>query len=621
MDVLRHSPVRPGWGMIRCVRTSKMTVPALVAAVALVLAGCADASSSEAETTAEQFVGAVNSGDAEAAAALTTDPDAAAAALTGLYDGLSFGGTVTATPDFSVESASDEDGTAALDAVWRFSTTNDGTEEPNGEPKQWEYNTTAALTETDQGWRINWDPAVLAPGLAADTTIRYTSTDALVTPKVFDRAGAELMSQQVVTVVNVEASADPGAVAAFITPISPTITAKSIASQQAVAQGNTSAVVPLRPSDIDPIAAGLAAVPGVTLAPQTRLLTNDRALSSPALNGVADVWQKQLDENKGWSIQSVKADGTVERLTGVDAQPAPDIATTLDTGLQLRAENALASLPQQSAIVALQPSTGNVLAVAQNSAADAEGTIALTGLYPPGSTFKTVTTSAVLAAGTATPDTVLPCPGTENIEGRQIPNDDNFDLGNVPLHTAFAASCNTTMGRLGVGLATNGLYRAALQYGLGVDYETPGLTTVTGSVPLADSPAERVESAIGQGQVTASPFGMALVTSSIAGGSLKPPTLIDGRPGTTEMTPDPVDVTVADQVKTMMRETVTNGTATQLRDIPGLLGKTGTAEFGPNNEGAHGWFVGIQGDLAFAVFVAGGQSSGPALEAAGRFLR
>ena len=71
----------------------------------------------------------------------------------------------------------------------------------------------------------------------------------------------------------------------------------------------------------------------------------------------------------------------------------------------------------------------------------------------------------------------------------------------------------------------------------------------------------------------------------------------------------------------MMRETITGGTATALNDIPGLLGKTGTAEFGANNEGAHGWFVGISGDLAFAVFVNNAGSSTPAIEAAGRFLR
>jgi cell division protein FtsI/penicillin-binding protein 2 len=73
-------------------------------------------------------------------------------------------------------------------------------------------------------------------------------------------------------------------------------------------------------------------------------------------------------------------------------------------------------------------------------------------------------------------------------------------------------------------------------------------------------------------------------------------------------------------VKAMMRETITGGTATALQDIPGLLGKTGTAEYIDNTH-AHGWFVGIDGDLALAVFVSDAGSSGPAVDAAGRFLR
>ncbi len=74
----------------------------------------------------------------------------------------------------------------------------------------------------------------------------------------------------------------------------------------------------------------------------------------------------------------------------------------------------------------------------------------------------------------------------------------------------------------------------------------------------------------------------------------------------------------------MMRETITGGTATQLQDIPGLLGKTGTAEYmnvQTDDQRAHGWFVGIDGDLALAVFVSDAGSSVPAVDAAGGFLR
>lgn len=365
----------------------------------------------------------------------------------------------------------------------------------------------------------------------------------------------------------------------------------------------------------------LAAIRGVTLAPQTRLLTTDKALSSPTLSGLADLWQSTTDAATGWSVHPVNPDVS-GRVAGGDPRPTPDIRTTLDPAIQRDAEAALDAIAQPAAVVALRPSTGAVVAMAQNAAADAQGPIALTGLYPPGSTFKTVTVSAAMQAGEVTPDTGLPCPGVADIEGRRIPNDDNFDLGPVALHTAFARSCNTTMAALGVGLPPDGLTTAAAQLGLGVDFVTPGLTTVTGKVPTADTPAMRVESSIGQGRVTASPFGMALVAASIARGSVPAPVLVAGQPGVADRTPQPLPPATAEQIETMMRETVTGGTATQLGDIPGLLGKTGTAEYGDNTH-AHGWFVGIDAsaDLAFAVFVADAGSSAPAVEAAGRMLR
>ncbi|MFI8568708.1 penicillin-binding transpeptidase domain-containing protein [Rhodococcus sp. NPDC078407] len=609
--------------MIDVVRTSRRSTRSAVilTVLALVLVACGQSGPNQPQTVAEQFAAAVNSANIDQAAALTTDPAGATAALTELYDGLSGGGTVTATPDFQAVDADEDAGTFALDAAWRFSTTTDGTAEPDGEPKEWNYTTSGTASETQQGWKIAWDPAMLVPGVTADSSVRFTPTDALVAPRIFDGNGVELMSQQVVTLVNVDATADAVAVANLVGSVVPGITAESVTATVAAAQGSSATIVTLRQADIDPIGAQLATVPGVTLAPQTRLLATDRNLVSPVLSDFTTLWEQEQAANRGWAVQAVAADGAVTQLAGRDAGTGDDIATTLDSALQLKAENALASIPQQAAIVALRPSTGEVLAVAQNAAADAEGPIALTGLYPPGSTFKTITTSAALQSGAVTPDTVLPCPATENIEGRQIPNDDNFELGDVPLRTAFAKSCNTTMGRLGVALPPNGLTDAAAQYGLGVDYVTAGLTTVTGSVPSADTPAQRVESAIGQGQVTASPFGMALVASSIANNGLLPPTVVQGEPGVANMQPAAVNPQVTEQLESMMRETITGGTATALGDIPGLLGKTGTAEFGPNNEGAHGWFVGISGDLAFAVFVNDAGSSSPAIEAAGRFLR
>ncbi|MFE6925635.1 penicillin-binding transpeptidase domain-containing protein [Nocardia sp. NPDC057663] len=577
------------------VRISRKT-PVLLLALALVPVACSSGPD-QPQTVADAFAAALSSGDAAAAAALTDVPDQARPALTTLFENLG--------KNDSVRVSATGDSSFTLESTWRFG--------PDGR-NEWTYTTTGTAADTD-GWKIDWNPATVAPGLELGP-LSYSP----VYPKparVLDSSGGDLMTQQVVTLVNVAPDADLAAAAAQLAPHG--VTEAALQADLAAAQGKPIAAVALREADIAPGRQALSGVRGVTLAPQTRLLTVDKTLAGPTTSGLAELWQQQADSAAGWAVRAQTAEGT-QRVAGPDATPTTDIATTVDIDLQNAAEAALTPLTQPAAIVALRPSSGEVLAVAQNAQADAQGPIALTGLYPPGSTFKTVTVSAALQAGGVTIDTVLPCPGRATIEGRTIPNDNGFDLGPVPLHTAFARSCNTTMAELGVRLPTDGLTAAAAQLGLGVDYVTPGLTTVTGKVPPAQNPAQRVESSIGQGSVTASPFGMALVAASLAHGSAPAPAIVRGRPGTADRASAAVPADVTSQIETMMGETVTAGTATALRDIPGLLGKTGTAEY-LDDKHAHGWFVGIDGDLAFAVFVADAGSSGPAVEAAGRMLR
>ncbi|MEU2041741.1 penicillin-binding transpeptidase domain-containing protein [Nocardia niwae] len=579
-------------------RTNRKSL-VLFAAPVLVLAACSSGPD-QPDTVAAQFAEALNSDDIAAAAALTDNPASASDTLGALYQGLG--------KDVRFEVRSVDDNGFALAATWKLG--DDGKSE-------WTYITNGTAHDDGNGWRVKWDPATVAPGLAAGP-LSYSRVYPAPS-RILDAAGGELMTEQIVTLVTVAPSADLTAVADLLGPLAPGLTTQSLQAELVAAQGKPVTAISLRETDLAPIRDRLSALPGVTLAPQTRLLTTDKALAAPTLSGLAELWQQSADAHAGWAVRAQTPQGT-ERVAGTDPTPTADIATTLDLGVQRAAEAALAPLAQPAAIVALRPSTGAVVAIAQNAAADAQGPIALTGLYPPGSTFKTVTVSAALQAGTVTPDTVLPCPGTADIEGRRIPNDNNFDLGSVPLHTAFARSCNTTMGALAVQLPADALTKAAAQVGLGIDYVTPGLTTVTGKVPAAGTSALRVESAIGQGQVTASPFGMALLAASIARGAVPAPTLVAGKPGTPDRSPDALPPQVDDQLKAMMRETITDGTATQLRDLPGLLGKTGTAEY-IDDAHAHGWFVGIDGDLAFSVFISDAGSSAPAVDAAGRMLR
>ncbi|MEU5842133.1 penicillin-binding transpeptidase domain-containing protein [Rhodococcus sp. NPDC047139] len=588
--------------MIGIVRIRLLSL-GVAAATVLSLPACA-IGPDQPETVAEDFAAALDAGDVPAAAALTTDPAGAEAAIDALFEGLG-----NSDPTVTVAGTGDGD-TFDLDVSWNF-----------GEGRDWSYRTAGSAAEDPaaDAWRVRWDPAVLAPELAGGASLQYLTT-AGAPPTIFDRAGRPLMGEQAVTVVNVDTTADPAAVAPLLATVVPTITAESLATQVAGADGGAAGVITLREDDLAPIREQLTALPGVTLSPQARLLTVDRALASPVWAGLAELWQEGQDASAGWVVRQVASDGTTAQVAGESGPEAPDLTSTIDLDLQRRAEDALAAIDTPAVIVGIEPATGAIRTMAQNAAADAEGPVAATGLYPPGSTFKVVTTSAALQAGLAEPDTVLPCPGVASIGSRTIPNDESFDLGQVPLHTAFAFSCNTTMGRLALDLPPDALRATAEKFGLGIDYVTPGLVTVTGSVPVADTDAARVEAAIGQGQVTASPFGMALVAASVANGRTPAPMLVEGQPATADRDVEPIPENVLAAVREMMRETVIEGTAGTLRDIPDLVGKTGTAEYG-DNVGAHGWFIGSQDNLAFAVFVAGADGSAPAVEAAGRWLR
>lgn len=322
----------------------------------------------------------------------------------------------------------------------------------------------------------------------------------------------------------------------------------------------------------------------------------------------------------GWKFVALDAAGnTVGTLHEQAPQPGPTVAVTLDPAVQTAAQNALAGVSQPAMLVALQPSTGEVLAVARNTAADSSGASPYSGLYPPGSTFKIVTAAAALQAGAATPDTDVPCPGAIAVGQRTISNDNHFDLGTVPLHQAFARSCNTSFASLAGQLPPDALPAAARQLGLGVDFTMPGADTVTGSVPAPGDGAEQVEDAIGQGRVQATVFGMTLVAASIAAGHVPTPVLLRGRDTHVTGPAGALPPGITGPIRDMMREVVTAGTASSLAGLPDVHGKTGTAQFGDGTQ-SHAWFVGFRGDLAFGVLVVGGGESTIAVNTTATFL-
>ncbi|MCR8899952.1 penicillin-binding transpeptidase domain-containing protein [Gordonia sp. GONU] len=558
------------------------------------------------EDTLQSFADALQRGDVDAAAGLTDDPTSARTTIRSIFDGMG------STPKLSVvaDLVDDKKVTGTLDHQWQIRNTTTA------------YQTSVVLAETDAGWRVRWQPSVMHRQLRAGQSFSYSDDRAYRTP-VLDTNARPLMTWQPVTLISLEraqlASAEP--LARALRPVEPSMTAAGI---RKLFDGNNAprqTVIRLREADIERVRRSVESTAGVTTTEQGALLSATKDLHSPAMSGLEDIWRGAIDATAGWSIQIVDKNGTPTHLVD-SAQPGttPPIRTSIDRDIQTRAQRAVDGERRPAMIVAISPSTGGIVAVAQNDAADRSGAVSLTGLYPPGSTFKTITTAAALATGVVQPTSQVPCPGRTTIEGRTIPNEDDFDLGTVALPTAFSRSCNTTMGALANRLPADGLTTMARRFGIGADYTVPGLTTVTGRVPVADTPALRVENGIGQGTVTVSPFGLALAEASLARGETVTPTLVEGQRTTGDTEPEQIPDDVVRALRSMMRDIVTRGTATALQDIPDLGGKTGTAEYG-DNKNPHGWFAGIVGDLAFATLVVGGGSSAPAVAVSGEFLR
>jgi cell division protein FtsI/penicillin-binding protein 2 len=214
-----------------------------------------------------------------------------------------------------------------------------------------------------------------------------------------------------------------------------------------------------------------------------------------------------------------------------------------------------------------------------------------------------------------TATSVVACPKTVTVDGREFKNSGGEVLGNVPFHVDYAKSCNTAFVGLSSKLGAAGLQTAAGDLGLGSQWDL-GIEAFSGKVSPADSPTELAAATFGQGATVVSPLAMASVAAAVARGQFKQPQLVlDPAPAKPAADGPALDAAAVGALRAMMREVVTDGTGTALRDVKGkpVFGKTGTAEFDAKSKDTHSWFIGYQGDVAFAVMV---QKGGAGAEAA-----
>ncbi len=544
-------------------RARRVRVVALAAAVAVLAAVGLTAfmlndPRSDAQKLVDDFVAALDDRDAAAAAALTSYPNAAEPAIAQMFDGLSDG-----RGDYAVSQLvelTEDSGYFTLSTEWDF-----------GEDKQWHYQVAGAVRKLAVGWRVSWSPDVIVPDLAADRTVHYVRTDA-APPKIFDRFGKPLMEEQTINAVVLDPANMPDPVgtttrlAEVLAPVAPVITAEYMQQRLAEAKGERITAVKLRDQDYQFLEDDIVPIPGVRVFSDPTLISSDRRISTPLLDSLRSAWQLERDRTAGWAVTLEDPEDGPVQVAGYQGPPPPDLTSTVDSHIQLAAKEAVVTVGTPAALVAIQPSTGGILALGVNNQAMEMGAVATRGLYPAGGVLDPVRVAA----------------GIER----------DVDPATV---------------------STDDLAETASRLGLGLDYAVPGFEFETAQVGQGRSGVVQFAGADSDGDATISPLGAALLAASIARGGVPAPMLVQGQPATIADAPDALPADAVDALRAMMVDDVRNGAASYLKGHPGLAGIAAAS-------GDDRWFYGYTGDVAFAIYVADADGGDRAVKMADRFL-
>ncbi len=516
-----------------------------------------------------------------------------------------------------------------------------------GSGETWRYETDVQLRKQGGDWRIDWSPATVHPKLTGDDALRVRR-DVAKRGDVRSGDGTPLVTQRPVVQVSVvpREVTDPDALAATLGAklAADGVDTADLPQRIRTARSDQQVeVVTLRRERYDAVKASIRDLPGTRFTEATMPLAPRREFARAVLGSVGPVTKEAMTAQPGkyrigdqvgkgglqqryQDLLAGSAAVTISTTSGSELVSLPGrtgqpLATTLDTKVQNAADNALAPESRQSALVAIRVSDGAILAVA-NGPSTSGVNLAFEAATAPGSTFKMVSAWGYLNAG-VTPDQTVPCPKYLTVDGKRFQNDHEFELGDVPFRTDFSKSCNTAFAGLAPKLGNDGLAKAGKELNIGTKW-TVGLDAHTGSIATGGSDADKAAAVFGQGKTTVSPLAMAAATAAVASGQWRQPVLVTEPAQQKAADGKKLDDGRVRQLREMMCEVVTQGTATQLRTVPGgpVCGKTGTAEYGNEQPPrSHGWFIGYQGDIAFAVFVNDGGSSAPAVAITERFLR
>jgi cell division protein FtsI/penicillin-binding protein 2 len=502
--------------------------------------------------------------------------------------------------------------------------------------------TTLRLSQSSGTWLVAWSPATISPQLRHPGDHLSVATTWPPRAQILGARGTPLTTQSAMVVVGVEGQrikSDSVVRAALLA---------AGATKQAIDTALTGAkkeptwfepVVTISLARYEQLAPTIYPVPGTVFQTihQRAPLTPDlsyvvgsvgpvtaqelQSLGAPytaasvvGQTGLEAAYERQLAGQPGAMVTAVSAAGaTVGTVGTLSPRPGLPVRTSIDPLVQQDAEKALAGVHKNAALVAVDAATGQVLAAATVPTGGGFD-LALDGAFPPGSSFKVLTSTALLENG-LTPSSPATCPAQLDVDGEIFHNaEGTAPIGDL-LH-AFAESCNTAF----IGLATRHLTaadftRTAVRYLIGA---TPslGLPAFAGSVPAPSDLADLAATAIGQGRVLVSPLNMAVVAAAVDTGQVRAPQLVVAA-ASHGVLPATLPANVVSDLHQMMAQVVASGTAAGKGLPSGTYAKTGTAQYGHGNPlPTDAWLVGfndsvVGAPVAFAMVTVNGGEGGP----------
>ncbi len=510
----------------------------------------------------------------------------------------------------------------------------------------WSISSTVHLVKRADRWRVSWRPSTIDPKLSSGYAIAVSRTWPARAP-ILGAVGAKLTTAAKQVIVGVVGERIKHAAALRADLIAAGASPSQAKQAVAAAKAHPSYFEPVftvsqaRFAELkaQPGPNNVYSVPGTQFQATEQTVAITRQLGAHLVGAIGPVTAEQLRQlGPPYDAASVVGQSglqaseertlagtpttriSIENSVGTPiatlatfpGKTGSPIRTSIDPTIQRAAEAALASSTKPDvSMVAIRASTGQVLAVVSDPLSTYD--TALQGAYPPGSTFKVLTSSALFRNGLS-PTSAATCPPTLNVDGEVFHNAE----GDAPVSTlsqAFTESCNTAF----IGLATQHLsppdFPAVAQlYGL---QRTPqlGVPAFMDNIPKPTSQTELAADAIGQGNVTFSALGMATVAATIDSGVVRAPRLVAGAPDDS-IPASPLPTTITDNLRPMMADVVASGTASGQGLPAGTYAKTGTAEYGTGPQSSlkiDGWLMGYRGDIAFAIVThnTGGANGGP----------